>query len=194
MEYVRSLADEDKNGCFLCTYRENLGNDVDNHVLWRTDHTFVVMNRYPYTVGHLLISPNSHAADLADLAEEGFVDLWRQTRDAKSALTEAMHPHGFNLGVNFGLCAGAGLPGHLHVHVVPRWNGDTNFMPVLGDVRVVPESMNATYKLLRDVCAKAGIPRDAGEHHSGPGRPQRAGPSSERAGPSSAPSSRDAPE
>ncbi|MBN2561968.1 MAG: HIT domain-containing protein [Phycisphaerae bacterium] len=163
MEYIRSLADEDKEGCFLCSYRDSPEKDAANHVLWRTRHALVVMNRFPYTNGHLLISPYGHKEDLADLDEETFSDLWRQTRDAKAVLGHAVHPNGFNIGINLGLCAGAGLPGHLHVHVVPRWTGDTNFMAVLGDVRVVPESLRRTYEALREVCVKLGIPPNRNE-------------------------------
>ncbi|MEE8385669.1 MAG: HIT domain-containing protein [Dehalococcoidia bacterium] len=159
MEYIRSLAEESKEGCFLCSYGDAPDQDAAHHVLWRTKHSFVVMNRFPYTNGHLLVSPFGHQEDLTDLTDDEFADIWLQTRDAKTVLDQAMHPNGFNIGINFGLCAGAGLPGHVHVHIVPRWNGDTNFMPVLGDVRVVPEALDQMYQRLRDVSAEAGIPR-----------------------------------
>lgn len=165
MEYIRSLAEDNKDGCFLCRYGANAGEDGANQVLWRTDHTFVVMNRFPYTNGHLLVSPFGHKEDLTDLDDDEFADLWRQTRDAKTVLAKALEPQGFNIGVNFGLCAGAGLPGHLHVHIVPRWAGDTNFMTVLGDVRVVPEAMDKTYKHLCDITGELGIPQSAGKPH-----------------------------
>lgn len=172
MEYIRSLADENREGCFLCKYRDAAGEDATNHVVWRTDHVFVVMNRFPYTNGHLLISPYGHLEDLTDLDEDTFLDLWRQTRDAKGVLDAALHPNGVNIGINFGLCAGAGLPGHVHVHIVPRWTGDTNFMAVIGDVRVVPESLDRMYERLREVCAKMGIPRrdPAAPTHDDPSR------------------------
>jgi ATP adenylyltransferase len=158
MEYIHSLAEENKDGCFLCKYRDRPGEDTANHVLWRSDHTFALMNRFPYTNGHLLIAPLEHEEDLTDLADAAFDDLWRQTRDAKALLARAMKPHGFNIGINFGLCAGAGLPGHVHVHVVPRWTGDTNFMAVLGGVRVVPESLDRMYARLLEACSSSGIP------------------------------------
>src|SRR5512140_2822208 len=91
MEYIRSLADEAKDGCFLCVYRDHPEQDGTNHVLWRTEHTFVLMNRFPYTNGHVLIAPHAHKEDLTDLTAEEFADLWRQTRDAKVALAELMH-------------------------------------------------------------------------------------------------------
>ena len=159
MEYIRSLVDESKDGCFLCNYRDHPENDAANHVLWRSAHCFVLMNRFPYTNGHLLISLYGHQEDLTDLAEDEFVELWRQTRDAQTVLAELMHPGGFNIGVNLGLCAGAGLPGHIHVHIVPRWTGDTNFMAVLGDVRVVPESLTRMYEQLRKTGDSLGFPR-----------------------------------
>lgn len=158
MEYIRSLAEEAKEGCFLCRYREQPEQDAANHVLWRTDRSFVVMNRFPYTNGHVLIAPNAHREDITDLAEEDFADLWRQVRDAKAALAELMRPDGFNIGVNLGHCAGAGLPGHVHVHIVPRWRGDTNFMAVLGDIRVMPEALDRMYDQLRTTCVSLGIP------------------------------------
>lgn len=159
MEYIRSLADESKDGCFLCRYRDQPEKDPANLVLWRTAHSFVIMNRFPYTNGHLLISPYGHWEDFPDLPEEVFEDIWRQTRDAKAVLAALMHPNGFNIGVNLGLCAGAGLPGHIHIHIVPRWTGDTNFMAVMGDIRVVPESLNRMYEQLRSTSTRLGLPR-----------------------------------
>jgi len=159
MEYIRSLADESKDGCFLCRYRDAADKDASNHVLWRTPLTLVVMNRFPYTNGHLLIAPLLDKADLTDLTDEETFDLWRQTREAKVLLQQTLFPHGFNIGLNLGLCAGAGLPGHLHVHIVPRWNGDTNFMAVLGDIRVVPESLDSLYEHLSRKATELGIPR-----------------------------------
>ncbi len=161
MEYIRSLADEVKEeGCFLCRYHQSPDADVENHVIWRSEHCMVLMNRFPYTNGHLLIAPAAHKPDLPDLSDEEMNDLWRQTRDAKIMLHKLLGPHGFNIGINFGLCAGAGLPDHMHVHIVPRWNGDTNFMAVLGDVRVVPESLRSTCDQLRAIAAEAGFPKN----------------------------------
>jgi ATP adenylyltransferase len=166
MEYIRSLADEKKDGCFLCRYRDEKDRDAANHVLWRTAHSLVVMNRFPYTNGHLLVAPLADKGDLTDLTPQEMNDLWQQTLDGKRVLGRAMSPHGFNIGINFGLCAGAGLPGHLHVHIVPRWNGDTNFMAVLGDVRVVPESLDRMYEHLLKAAAELECPRAAGSSES----------------------------
>lgn len=159
MEYIRSIGDQSKSGCFLCDYRDAPGQDSDNHVICRTDHALLMMNRFPYTNGHLLVAPLGHKEDLEDLCDAEMNSLWYLTRDAKTLLADTLNPHGFNVGINFGLCAGAGLPGHLHLHVVPRWNGDTNFMAVLGDVRVIPESLDRLHKDLVAAAAKLGIPR-----------------------------------
>ena len=162
MEYIRTLAEENKAGCFLCRYRDEGGQDAANHVVWRTALSLVVMNRFPYTNGHLLVAPLADKSDLIDLTDNEMNDLWRQTRDAKRLLERALSPQGFNIGINFGLCAGAGLPGHVHVHIVPRWTGDTNFMAVFGDIRVMPESLDRTYESLLKAAAELGYPHPAG--------------------------------
>jgi ATP adenylyltransferase len=159
MEYIRSLAEDSQRGCFLCRYRDAADQDAANHLLWRTAYTLVVMNRFPYTNGHLLIAPLADKGDFTDLTDEEMADLWAQTKAAKMVLEKAIAPHGFNIGINFGLCAGAGLPGHLHVHIVPRWNGDTNFMAVLGDIRLMPESLDHMYEHLRQAARELGYPR-----------------------------------
>jgi ATP adenylyltransferase len=153
MDYIKSVvkgADDDK--CFLCL-AASAATDHDRRdrlTLWTSDLMAVVINRYPYTNGHLLIAPLAHKADLEDLTPDEQLDLQRQTTEAVKLLKRAMSPQGFNIGINIGRCAGAGLPGHLHQHVVPRWNGDTNFMGVVGEVRVVPQAMSQLYdELLR---------------------------------------------
>ncbi len=158
MEYIHAIGGDD-DACFFCQYRDKPENDRQNHVLWRSDNAFVMLNRFPYTNGHLLIAPLAHKADLNDLPPDEMQAIWLQTREAKNLLTAAVAPHGFNIGINFGRCAGAGVPGHLHIHVVPRWNGDTNFMAVLGDVRVVPQSLDALYGKLTEIAAAQGLPR-----------------------------------
>jgi ATP adenylyltransferase len=159
MEYIRSLSGDKPEGCFFCDYRDATSADASNHVLWRTAESMVVMNRFPYTNGHLLVAPLAHRADFIDISEAALCDLWKQTRDAKTLLTQAVGAQGFNIGINFGLCAGAGVPDHLHVHVVPRWNGDTNFMAVLGDVRVIPEGLDKVYGRLKEAAGKMGLPK-----------------------------------
>ena len=162
MEYIRTLVEENEGGCFLCRYRDAADQDAANHVLWRSALSLVVMNRFPYTNGHLLVAPLADKSDLTDLTDDEMNDLWRQTREAKRVLEKALVPQGFNIGINFGLCAGAGLPGHIHVHIVPRWTGDTNFMAVFGDIRVMPESLDRTYESLLKAAAELGCPRATG--------------------------------
>lgn len=148
MEYIESLDDGcEQPGCFLCHYRDT-PDVAAQRIVHRASHTMVVMNKFPYTNGHLLIAPLSHKAEMEDLDEAEFAEVWAMTRSAKVLLKRVLEPHGFNIGINLGRCAGAGLPGHLHVHVVPRWNGDTNFMAVLGDVRVIPQSLDKLHRAL----------------------------------------------
>ena len=158
MEYIRSIEEEqEKSGCFLCRYWDNPQQDHENHVVWRGRTTFAVMNRFPYTTGHLLIAPATHQGDLTDLTDEQLTEMIRLARDGVALLRKTLHPQGFNVGYNIGQCAGAGLPGHLHLHIVPRWTGDTNFMTIVGDVRMVPESLEALYNELVNNAAAAGL-------------------------------------
>ena len=160
MEYLRSLKQEggEPGGCFLCRYAEDRKNDAVNHVVWRTEHCFTCFNQFPYSNGHLLISPIRHTASLAALEEKALFDIMSQLRDAQRLLLEVTCCHGFNVGMNFGRCAGAGVPDHLHMHVVPRWEGDINFMPVCADTRVIPQSIDALYTLMRDAAPRVGLP------------------------------------
>jgi ATP adenylyltransferase len=160
MDYIRSVVKgEDDDKCFLCQAAAAANDDErrERLVLWTTDATTVLINRYPYTNGHLLIAPRAHKAELEDLTPDEQVDLMRQTTEAVRLLKRAMSPQGFNIGINLGRCAGAGLPGHLHQHVVPRWNGDTNFMGVVGEVRVVPQAMSQLYDELMRVRRETGL-------------------------------------
>jgi ATP adenylyltransferase len=162
MEYIHLLADKSKSGCFLCEYRDTPGEDSKNHVLWRTADAIVLMNKFPYTNGHLLIAPLRHKGELSDLEESEMTSLMRLARDTKQLLAAALSAQGFNIGINFGLCAGAGLPEHLHVHIVPRWNGDTNFMAVIGDVRVIPQGLDTLYNKLKALSVEMGLPKSGG--------------------------------
>jgi ATP adenylyltransferase len=157
MDYIRSLSKPSPSatGCFLCDaaaappngWRERL-------VLWATDHTLVMMNRFPYTNGHLLVAPRTHVAELDELDDARLLDLQRQTARAVALLKRAVSAQGFNIGINLGRCAGAGVPGHLHQHVVPRWAGDVNFMSVVGEVQVVPQAMSQLYEELAAMAGK----------------------------------------
>lgn len=135
-------------GCVFC---EKLQSDDDeaNLLLLRGDNTIVLMNLYPYNNGHLLIMPKRHVGDIEDLTGEEMSELFQMIQKMIRVL-RAFNPQGFNVGANIGRAAGAGVPGHFHIHVVPRWAGDTNFMPVIGDVRVISESLEETFKKLKE--------------------------------------------
>jgi ATP adenylyltransferase len=124
------------------------GNDAAEYILQRGTHNFIVMNRYPYNAGHLLVLPYLEVARLEELTRQARHELMDLIMEAQNILTRALRPDGFNTGFNFGDAAGAGIPCHLHCHVVPRWSGDTNFMPVLSNTRVLPDSMDAMYQRL----------------------------------------------
>jgi ATP adenylyltransferase len=125
--------------------------DEKNLILWRGHHVFVIMNRYPYNSGHLMIVPFREVPDYEDLTDAEREEIAHTTTRCLRWLRTALHPEGFNVGMNLGAAAGAGIPRHLHVHILPRWHGDTNFMPVLGDVKVIPEALATTYAKLRRV-------------------------------------------
>jgi ATP adenylyltransferase len=139
-----------------CIFCDKLTSDRDkeNYVVCRGDKVFVLMNLYPYNNGHLMVAPKRHAGDLADLEQEELTELFLVTQKMVGVLRTAFNPEGFNIGINLGKIAGAGVPGHLHIHIVPRWGGDTNFMPVIGDVRVISEGMDLTYQKIMEAMAK----------------------------------------
>jgi len=128
--------------------------DRRNLIVWRGTTCFVIMNRYPYNSGHLMIVPYRQVADFRDLTLVELAEMMQVAQRAVGVLQEVMGPHGFNLGANLGRVAGAGIENHVHFHVVPRWNGDTNFMPVLGETKVVSEEMAKTFEKLRKSFAK----------------------------------------
>ncbi|GMV96276.1 MAG: HIT domain-containing protein [Phycisphaerae bacterium] len=159
MEYIHSLHDDgEPGGCFLCRYAARPEDDAKNQVIWRGQRCFTLFNRFPYSNGHLLVAPYAHEGLLDGLEEPALTELMTQVRDAQRLLRETTGAHGFNVGMNFGRCAGAGLPDHLHLHIVPRWEGDTNFMAVLGDTRVIPQSIEAQLRLMREAAVKLGLP------------------------------------
>jgi ATP adenylyltransferase len=146
LEYV-AHADE-LPGCPLCA--EAAGEVAESLVVHRGERVFALLNKFPYSSGHLILAPYAHVGGLVDLGEEGAVEVHRLTLQALAALQATYRPSGFNLGWNLGRAAGAGIPEHVHLHVVPRWAGDTSFMPVLGDAKVIPEHLLATRDRLRD--------------------------------------------
>ncbi len=146
MVYIRSVDNEE--GCLFCRKAEEAPSET-NLVLHQGEHTLTLMNLYPYNSGHLMVAPRLHVANLEDLPEEVVLALMKETQRAIRILKAEMHPHGFNVGLNLGRVAGAGVDKHLHLHIVPRWSGDSNFMPVIGDVKVIPEALVETYRRLR---------------------------------------------
>jgi ATP adenylyltransferase len=160
MEYIGGPRPE---GCLFCRLREAPPeDDRANLVVHRAPEAMVVMNRFPYANGHLMVAPRAHAASLVDLDDEQTLAVMRLVRRSLRVLAVAMSPEGFNAGVNLGRVAGAGVPDHVHVHVVPRWNGDTNFMPVLAEVRVVNEHLDRTWETLTEAFAEPAPAADAG--------------------------------
>ncbi len=135
-------------GCVFCTILASGAPDAEARIVRRADHTLAILNAYPYTSGHLMCMPLRHVGEIEDLTAGEQSELWEQVRRSVVAVKAAYRPDGINLGVNLGRAAGAGVPGHLHVHVVPRWNGDTNFMTTVAEVRVVPESLDVTWTKL----------------------------------------------
>jgi|SRR5581483_11875142 len=135
--------------CIFC-YAAAGDRDKDNLVVYRGQHNFVVLNRYPYTSGHLMIAPYIHVPRLNDAPEETLLEIARLTRTAEMVLETAYKPQGINLGMNLGSAAGAGIAEHIHMHMLPRWNGDANFMTSVADTRIIPESLDETYLKLKD--------------------------------------------
>ena len=148
LSYVAAPKDPSQpEPCFIC-HSLAADDDRNNLIVLRTPLSVVLLNRFPYNNGHLLISPRAHKARLDDLAPDEMFETMETLRRLVRVLDGLMHPDGYNIGINLGAAAGAGVPGHLHWHVVPRWNGDTNFMPVLADVKVMAQSLDALWELL----------------------------------------------
>ena len=137
------------DGCFICQGLAEK-NDRDNLIAWRGSKSVVVLNRFPYNNGHLLVAPNAHKGQLHELDVDEIMEMQQTLARLVGVLSALMKSDGFNIGLNLGKAAGAGLPGHLHWHLVPRWNGDTNFMPVLSDTRVIVQSLDQLYLSLVD--------------------------------------------
>lgn len=145
MEYIRSSKKE--KGCFICKAVKE-GPSPNNLLLTVRENALVIMNRFPYNTGHLMVAPLSHKGELSQLMESEMLGLMKLTEECIRVLKKAMKPEGFNVGINLGKVAGAGLEGHLHIHIVPRWQGDTNFMPVIGETKVIPASLEGIYSVL----------------------------------------------
>jgi len=148
MPYI--LSDKQSDYCVFCQkLAEGPEHDEENYVLLRAQYTFVVLNIYPYNNGHLLILPYEHVCRLEDLSPEAQAEMIHTVSYLTELLRQAMNPNGFNIGINQGKAAGAGIDDHIHIHVVPRWLGDTNFMPVIAEMRVIPEWLDDTYAKLK---------------------------------------------
>ncbi|WP_298821521.1 HIT family protein [Chloroflexus sp.] len=149
MRYIKR-GDTADGGCVFCAIAATDGaDDAERLVLYRGQRCFVVMNIYPYNTAHLMVVPYAHVADLTALDSAIAGELFSLTQRSVAILQTEYAPHGFNLGMNLGRVAGAGIADHLHMHIVPRWNGDTNFMPVIGDTKLIPEALEETYARLR---------------------------------------------
>lgn len=145
---------KEHSGCIFCE-KLNSDQDHENLVIHRGKTVFVIMNLYPYNNGHLLVAPKRHVGDITDLTDEELLEMHKMTQFMVKVLRTAFgNPHGFNIGINLGQVAGAGVPGHLHIHIVPRWNGDVNFMAVIGDTRVISEGLEQTYQKIKGALAK----------------------------------------
>src|SRR5579872_59351 len=137
-----------KGGCIFCEKAAS-SDDRGNYIVLRAEHNFLMLNLYPYTSGHLMIAPYQHVAKLTDAGKEARVEMIELTARAEQALNAIYKPHGINLGMNLGESAGAGVAGHIHMHVLPRWHGDASFMSVVAETRVLPEELGTTYQRLK---------------------------------------------
>jgi ATP adenylyltransferase len=147
-QYIDSFLKEKVEGCILCEVSKEETGDLSNLLIEKGELTFTVLNLYPYNNGHLMIIPYSHKSKVEDLTKEENAEIMEKLQLAVKALSRAIGPEGFNIGANIGKCAGAGIDDHIHFHVVPRWNGDTNFMPALGEVKVISQDLKQTKEKL----------------------------------------------
>lgn len=158
IKYIQKLSRE-SGECFICQRVAEHENDDKNFVLWRTGNCIVILNLFPYNNGHLLIAPLRHIAELEEASETELLEMLKLVRESQKALRAVIKPQGFNVGINIGRVAGAGLPGHLHFHLVPRWEGDTNFINVCSETDVISQSLTELFELLQDVSKKQNLPQ-----------------------------------
>lgn len=154
-QYVESFKDEPDgcNSCFICDAIEKIQEADSRLVVHNDDRIIIMMNKFPYNAGHLLIAPQRHIAEFTSLNEEELLSLSKSLQVSINALKELMRPHGFNIGINLGRVAGAGLPEHLHFHVIPRWNGDTSFISTISDTKVISQSLTEMHTKLKKIFA-----------------------------------------
>jgi ATP adenylyltransferase len=148
LDYIKTVSDGPA-ACFLCEAARNPDDDAANLVLARTPICLLMLNKYPYVNGHLMAAPYRHAPTPAECTPEERAQLMELLTLGQQALALAMNPQGYNIGFNVGRCAGAGVPGHIHAHIVPRWNGDINFITILGNVRIIPQAIDQAYAQLK---------------------------------------------
>lgn len=154
-EYIESAATmPEGGGCVFCAILASGRPDEETHVVWRGGGAVAILNAYPYTSGHVLVMPVRHVASPEDLTADESVSVWSGTTEAVAAIRAAYQPDGLNVGANLGRAAGAGIPGHFHMHALPRWNGDTNFMTAVAETRVLPESLDTSARKLREAWAR----------------------------------------
>ncbi len=140
---------ENKSNCIFCDFPKEK-RDRENHILYQGKLAFIIMNKFPYSNGHLMVIPKRHLSDFTLLSDEEAAEVMKLARWAVKALTETYRPHGFNIGWNIGSAGGAGIAAHMHMHIVPRWEGDTNFMPVIGETKVIPEDLEVSYTRIKE--------------------------------------------
>ncbi len=154
MRYIETVGHE---GCVFCERLECADSDREKLLLMRGKCCFIMLNLYPYTNGHLMVAPYRHVASIEMLEQDELVEFMELAQQGVRILKKAIVPQGFNLGINMGRVAGAGVQGHLHLHVVPRWEGDTNYMPVLSETKVIPDSLESVYDKLRKALGELGL-------------------------------------
>jgi ATP adenylyltransferase len=148
LAYVKDASKDIEEECIFCA-KPAAGDDEASLIVHRGEHCFVILNLFPYTNGHLMVAPYDHVGRLQELAPEALAEMMALAQRAMSRLEEVYEPHGYNVGFNQGRVAGAGVEHHIHLHVVPRWGGDTNFMPVIADTKVMPQTLEQSYEALK---------------------------------------------
>ena len=145
MEYIMSEIENKNDGCIFCDF-PNQNDDAEYMIVYRSGNCFVILNKFPYNNGHLMVVPYKHTSDILELTDDEMLDLQQTVNKSVQVLRNVMNPHAMNIGMNLGRTAGAGIDEHIHYHIVPRWDGDTNFMPIISGTKVVSESLQASYQ------------------------------------------------
>ena len=151
MKYIKEGIDKPQNGCIFCRFpAEGPEHHRERLILHADERAFVIMNKFPYNNGHLMVVPFAHTSNMDELDDASALEMWKLVALCRRVLSKAFKPDGFNIGINLGRVAGAGIDTHLHVHIVPRWNGDSNFMPVIADTKVISQSLEEAYEELKE--------------------------------------------